>query len=59
MVIKVQCPECGKGQEREVLEMLGEKKYRMLRRDWGCKYLLTSTSDEGYRGEKIANATPD
>ncbi len=54
MVVKVKCPECGKGQKLEVLEILGEKKYRMLPRDRGCKYFLTSTSDEGYRGEKIA-----
>ena len=48
MVVKLQCPECGKGEKSELLEVLPERKYRMKCGDCGYTYILPVNVD----GEK-------
>jgi ribosomal protein S27AE len=47
MVLKLKCPECGKGEESDLIEVLADRKYRMKCRDCGCTYILTASVDEG------------
>ena len=46
MVLKFQCPECGKGEKSEVVEVLPERRYRMKCMDCECTYILTASVDE-------------
>ncbi len=47
MVLKLQCPECGKGEKSDVLEVLPGRKYKVECRDCGYTYILTASMDEG------------
>jgi ribosomal protein S27AE len=46
MVLKLQCPECGKGEKSELLEVLSGRKYRMKCGDCGRTYILTASVDK-------------
>lgn len=52
MVLKFQCPECGKGEKSELVEVLPNRKYRMKCGDCECTYILTASVDEGKNNEK-------
>jgi uncharacterized protein (DUF983 family) len=52
MVLKFQCPECGKGEKSELVELLPGRKYKMKCRDCECTYILTASEDEERKGEK-------
>jgi hypothetical protein len=52
MVLKFQCPECGKGEKSELVEILPERRYRMRCGDCECTYILTASADEERKGEK-------
>jgi uncharacterized Zn finger protein len=52
MVLKLQCPECGKGEKSELLEVPPERKYRMECGDCGCTYILTVSADEERKCDK-------
>jgi hypothetical protein len=45
-VLKFQCPECGKGEKLELIEVLPNRRYRMKCRDCQCTYILTVSVDE-------------
>jgi uncharacterized Zn finger protein len=55
MVLKLKCPECGKGEKSDVLEVLSDRKYRMKCEDCGCTYILTASVDEERRCDKSGN----
>ena len=46
MVLKFECPECGKGEKSELLEVLPDRKYRMQCGDCGRTYILTASVDK-------------
>ena len=46
MVLTFRCPECGKGKESELVEILPDRRYRMKCGDCECTYILTTNSDE-------------
>jgi hypothetical protein len=46
MVLKFQCPECGKGERSELVEVLPDRRYRMKCEDCECTYILTASADE-------------
>ena len=52
MVLKFQCPECGKGENSELVEILPERKYRMKCGDCECTFILTAIADDERKGEK-------
>jgi len=52
MVLKFQCPECGKGKNSELIEILPGRRYRMKCGDCECTYILTASSDDEKRCEK-------
>jgi hypothetical protein len=52
MVIKFQCPECGKRDNSELVEVLPERKYRMKCGDCECTYILTTSADDERKDEK-------
>jgi len=45
MVLKFQCPECGKGEKSELVEVLPSRRYRMKCGDCECTYILTASQD--------------
>jgi len=51
MVLKLQCPECGKGKESQLVEVLPDRRYRMKCGDCECTYILTASSDEESKSE--------
>ncbi len=52
MVLKFQCPECGKGENSELVEVLPKRRYRMKCGDCECTYILTASEDEERINEK-------
>ncbi len=52
MVLKFQCPECGKGENSELVEVLPERMYRMKCGDCECTYILTASPDEEKQHKK-------
>ncbi len=52
MVLKFQCPECGKGEKSEVVDVLPDRRYRMKCGACGCTYVLTASADEEKKTEK-------
>jgi uncharacterized Zn finger protein len=46
MVLKLQCPECGKEEQWDLVEVLPGRKYRMQCKGCGCTYILTTSVDE-------------
>ncbi len=46
MVLKFQCPECGRGEKSELIEVLPGRRYRMKCGDCQCTYILTASEDE-------------
>jgi hypothetical protein len=52
VVIKFQCPECGEGEDSELVEVLPERRYRMKCGDCECTYILTASADDERKGEK-------
>ena len=52
MVVKFQCPECGKGEKSELVEVLPNRRYRMKCRDCQCTFILAALPDEETRCEK-------
>ena len=53
MVLKFQCPECGKGEKSELVEVLPDRKYRMEKcGDCECTYILTASMDEENKCKK-------
>ncbi len=46
MVLKFQCPECGKGSNSELIDVLPDRRYRMKCADCECTYILTASEDE-------------
>ncbi len=45
VVLKFECPECGKGEKSELLEVLPDRKYRMKCGNCGCTYILSASVD--------------
>ena len=58
MVLKLQCPECGKGEKSELLEVLSDRKYRMKCGDCECTYILTASVDEEKKCDKSIKGCP-
>ncbi len=52
MVLKFHCPECKKGEESELIEVLPQRRYRMKCGNCGCTYILTASTDDETKGEK-------
>ncbi len=52
MVMRFQCPECGKGEKSELIEVLGDRRYRMRCGDCQCTFILTASQDEKNEKEK-------
>ena len=52
MVLKFQCPKCGKGKKSELVEVLPNRKYRMRCGDCECTYILTASADKEKKKEK-------
>jgi hypothetical protein len=52
MTLKFQCPECGKGEKSEVVEVLSNRRYRMKCGDCECTYILTARADDERKCEK-------
>jgi hypothetical protein len=52
MVLKLRCPECGKGEKSELLEVLSDRKYRMKCNNCECTYILTASLDEEKKCDK-------
>ena len=46
MVLKFQCPECGKGEKSELVDVLPNRRYRMKCGDCQCTHILTVSEDE-------------
>ncbi len=53
MVLKVKCPECRKGEKSEVIDVMPGRRYRMKCIDCGCTYILTASTDEEDKSEKL------
>jgi hypothetical protein len=52
MVLELQCPERGKGEKSELVEVLPGRRYRMKCADCGCTYILTASADEEGKNQK-------
>ncbi len=52
MVLKFQCPQCGKGENSELIEVLPDRRYRMKCGVCGCTYILTASAEEQKKCEK-------
>jgi ribosomal protein S27AE len=52
MVLKLRCPECGKGANSELLEVVSDRKYRMKCGDCGRTYMLTASIEEERKSDK-------
>ena len=52
MVLKFQCPECGKGENSELIEVLPKRRYRMKCIDCECTYILTASQDTEKKNDK-------
>jgi hypothetical protein len=52
MVLKFQCPECRKGENSELIDVLPNRRYRMRCGVCGCTYILTASEDDERRCEK-------
>ncbi len=46
MVLKLQCPECGKSEKSEVVEILSDRRYKMKCRNCECIYILAASKGE-------------
>lgn len=46
MVLKFQCPECGKGEQSELVDVLPDRRYRMMCGDCKRTYILTASLDD-------------
>jgi transposase-like protein len=53
MVLKFECPRCGKGERSEVVEIIGERKYRMKCEDCQCTYILTANVEEEKKSDTL------
>jgi hypothetical protein len=53
MALKFQCPECGKGDKSEVTDVLPNRRYRMKCGDCECTYILTASTDDERKREKL------
>ena len=53
MVLKFECPRCGKGERSEVVEIIGERKYRMKCEDCECTYILTANVEEEKKSDSL------
>lgn len=51
-MLKFQCPECGKGEKSELVEVLPERRYRMKCGDCECTYILTASADDEKKSGK-------
>ncbi len=56
MVLKFQCPECGKGEKSELVEVLPDRRYRMKCADCECTYILPASADEENKCKKSCGA---
>jgi len=54
MVLKFECPECGKDEKSELVEVLPNRRYRMKCGDCECTYILTASMDEEKKSKKSA-----
>jgi len=52
MVLKFRCPECGKGEKSELVEVLPNRRYRMKCGNCECTYILTASAEEERKCEK-------
>jgi transcription elongation factor Elf1 len=52
MVLKFQCPECGKGEKSELIEVLPNRRYRMKCTNCECTFIVTASVDEERKNEK-------
>ena len=52
MVLKFKCPECGKGEKSELVEVLPNRRYRMKCMDCERTYILTASADEEKKNKK-------
>ena len=52
MTLKIQCPECGKGEKSEMMEVLPNRRYRMKCGDCECTYILTASADDERKCKK-------
>jgi hypothetical protein len=52
MVLRIQCPECGKGEKSEVVDVPPERRYRMKCGDCQCTYILAASADDDKKCEK-------
>jgi hypothetical protein len=52
MVLKFQCPKCGKGENSELVEVLPNRRYRMKCGDCKCTYILTTSEDKEKNNKK-------
>ena len=57
MVLKFQCPECGRGRKSEVIDILPDRRYRMKCGDCRCTYILAALSDDEKKCEKSSAAS--
>jgi transposase-like protein len=55
MVVNLRCPECGKGEKSELLEVLSDRKYRMKCGDCGRTFILTASVDGEKKSDKQSN----
>jgi len=46
MVLKFECPKCGKGEESEVQEVLPDRKYKMKCGDCGSTFIPSASVEE-------------
>ena len=58
MTLKFECPECGKGEKSQVVEVLPNRRYRMKCGDCQCTYILTASVDEERKCEKPKDGCP-
>ncbi len=56
MVLKTRCPECGKGEKSELIDVMPNRTYRLKCGDCGCTYILNASTDEEKKSEKPIKA---
>ncbi len=52
MVLKFECPECGKSEKSEVVEILSNRRYKMKCRNCECIYILAASKGEELKCDK-------
>lgn len=58
MVLKLECPECGKDTKSDLVEVLPERRYRMKCENCGRAYILSASSDEEKKCDKSGENSP-